>query len=112
MKLITIVLKPLLVMTALVAATGSQAWADEALARQAGCLNCHSVSETRVGPSYKNVAARYRNSPGAIDTLSDKVSEGGKGNWLQQTGGVRMPPHSNLLSKEEIRTLIGWILNQ
>jgi cytochrome c len=89
-----------------------QAMADEALAKRAGCLNCHSVDSKLIGPAYRDVAARYKGNPRARDTLKEKVKKGGKGNWTDVTGGVPMPPHSALLSDAEIRTLVDWVLSR
>ena len=88
------------------------AFADEALAERAGCMNCHSVSEKGLGPSYTVIATRYRGALAARAMLSERIATGGKGNWTQETGGLSMPPYSNLLSTEEIRTLVEWILAQ
>ena len=42
-----------------IAAAGS-ANAQEALAKSSGCLNCHDVSAKKMGPSFKEVAAKYK----------------------------------------------------
>ena len=86
--------------------------ADEALAKRSGCLKCHSVDMKVIGPAYRDVAMKYRSDPGARQTLIEKVTKGGKGNWTQITGGVPMPPHSNLLNQAEIAKLVDWILSR
>ena len=86
--------------------------ADESLAKRAGCLKCHSVDMKVIGPAYRDVAMKYRSDPRARQTLIDKVSKGGKGNWTQITGGVKMPPHSSLLNEAEIAKLVDWILSR
>ena len=48
----------------------------EPLAKKSGCLECHSVDRTVKGPSYHDVAARYKGNPGARDLLIQKVKNG------------------------------------
>ena len=88
------------------AATGSP-W-DQALPliKKTDCLTCHSVDHKVVGPAYKDVAARYKDKPGALETLVKKVKNGGSGNW----GAVPMSAHPNV-SDEDLRTIITGILS-
>jgi len=79
------------------------------LAKEKSCLGCHSIEQhTMAVPSYQKIAEKYRDDPGAVAYLSEKIRNGGKGVW---GGGARnpMPAFSNL-SKEEIRLLVNWIL--
>jgi cytochrome c len=82
-----------------------QAVADEALAKSKNCMTCHTVDKGIIGPSYKDVAKKYKASD--APTLVNKVLEGGSGNW----GQVPMAPNKNLgVSKAEAETLVKWIL--
>jgi cytochrome c len=92
------------------AASGTLAVADEALAERAGCTGCHGVAGQGTGPTYEAIALRYKGETGARELLGEKVATGGAGNWTEETGGLGMPPYSNLLSSEEILTLVDWIL--
>ncbi len=76
------------------------------LAQKNACLACHSVSSRVVGPSYKEVAARYAKDP-TMDAaaLAARIRSGGKGHW----GTMEMPPQPNL-SEADARTLAEWIL--
>jgi cytochrome c len=83
------------------------AHANEELMRRGGCVGCHEVDATLIGPAYRDVAARYRNQPKAFDQLFAKVREGGTGNW----GKVAMPPNGeDKLSDLELQKLLHWIL--
>lgn len=94
------------------AAVGSGAKSAELqLAQNSGCLACHSVDKKVVGPAWRDVAARYRNDPGAQTRLVAKVSEGGKGNWTDVTGGVGMPPYGSRVKAENIAQLVQFILS-
>ena len=92
--------------TALAFAPGAQAADAEGLAKSSGCLACHTVDKKLVGPSYKDVADKYRKDKNAEATLVKKVKEGGKGNW----GDIPMPPNGHV-KDADIKTLVDWILS-
>jgi cytochrome c len=48
------------------------AWADNTLLVKNNCLACHNVNQTVVGPSFKDVANRYRGQADAADRLAKK----------------------------------------
>lgn len=101
----------ILAVTAAVAAigfaAGAQAQDAAKLAQDKGCFACHQVDKKVVGPSYKEVAAKYRNDKGALDKLAKKVRAGGQGVW----GQVPMPPNANV-SEKDAETLVKWVLSQ
>ena len=43
------------------------AFADQALATAKNCMACHAVDKKLVGPSYKEVAAKYAGDKTAVD---------------------------------------------
>jgi cytochrome c len=90
---------------AVVLAVPSQA--NEALAKKHNCLACHAVDKKLVGPSYKDVAAKYAKDPGAEAKLVEKVKKGGQGVW----GQVPMPPNSQV-PDADVHALVKWILSQ
>ena len=96
-------LLPPAVVAAALAATPTLA--QEALANKSGCLACHAVDKKLIGPSYKDVANKYRGDAGAESRLVDKVKKGGSGVW----GQVPMPP--NNVSDADARSLVKWILS-
>jgi cytochrome c len=81
--------------------------ANEELARKSGCLACHAVDKKIVGPSYQEVAAKYKGDKAAEAKLFKKVKEGGVGVW----GQVPMPPNGHV-KDEDIRTLVKWVLSR
>ena len=83
-----------------------QVLADEALAKAKNCISCHAVDKKLVGPSYKDVAAKYKGDAGAAEALAAKVKAGGKGVW----GQIPMPP--NNVTPEEAKKLATWVLSQ
>jgi cytochrome c len=92
-----------------VAASGlaSSAYAQEDLAKKHNCFACHAVDKKVVGPSYKDVAAKYRSDPQAEAKLFEKVKKGGSGVW----GPVPMPPNATV-PDGDIKKLVGWVLSQ
>ena len=81
------------------------AQADEALAKSKACLACHQVNKKVVGPSFKDVAAKYQGDAAARGMLIQKVKNGGKGNW----GPVPMPKQN--VTDEEAAKLVDWALS-
>jgi cytochrome c len=41
-----------------------------------GCLNCHEMDKKKVGPAYKDVAAKYKGNKDAETMLVAKLKEG------------------------------------
>jgi cytochrome c len=41
-----------------------------------GCLNCHEMDKKKVGPAYKDVAAKYKDDKAAAGTLIAKLKDG------------------------------------
>lgn len=80
--------------------------ADMEIANQSGCMACHQIDGQAIGPSYKDVAARYRGDTGAVDKLTAKVRDGGVGNW----GDMPMPPNA-WVGEDNIRMLVKWVLS-
>lgn len=85
--------------------SANAALADMALAQKKNCMACHAVDKKVVGPSYKDVAAKYAKDKKAGDMLADKIVKGGKGAW----GEVPMPPNPQV-SADEAKKLAAWIL--
>ena len=51
--------------------------ASEALAQKAGCTKCHSVADKKMGPSFKDISAKYKGKAGSDAALVAKL-KGGK----------------------------------
>jgi cytochrome c len=81
--------------------------ASEELAKKHACFACHATDKKLVGPSYKEVSAKYRSDKGAATALFDKVKNGGQGVW----GQVPMPPNGHV-PDADIKALVKWILSQ
>jgi cytochrome c len=79
--------------------------AAEAMMKKDGCAACHAIDKKVVGPSYADVAAKYKGDAGAAAKLEAKVKAGGSGVW----GPVPMPPNATT-PDADIKALVGWIL--
>ena len=88
-------------------AATTPAVADMALATSKNCMACHAVDKKLVGPSYKEVAAKYAGQKDAADKLATKVIKGGSGVW----GPVPMPANAQV-TPDEAKKLVAWILTQ
>ena len=83
------------------------AYAQEELAKKHNCFACHAVDKKLVGPSYKDVAAKYGGDPKADAKLFEKVKKGGQGVW----GQIPMPPNTQV-PDGDIKAMVKWILSQ
>ena len=87
-------------------ASAGNALASDALAKKYNCLACHAVDKKLVGPSYKDVAAKYKGNAGAEAKLIGKVKNGGSGAW----GQIPMPPNASV-PDADVKVLVKWILS-
>ena len=93
MKLIAMTLAASIILA--VAGTAS---AQEALAKSSGCLNCHAVDTKKMGPAFKDVAAKYKGKADAEATLIAKIS-GGKDHPAVKAG------------PDDVKSLVKWVLS-
>jgi cytochrome c len=100
-------MKRALMVLALACAAAAPAMADQALATAKNCMTCHAVDKKLVGPSYKEVAAKYAGQGGAVDKLAAKIVKGGSGVW----GPVPMPANAQV-NEAEAKKLAAWVLSQ
>ena len=95
-------MKALLLGLALIAPAA--AFANQELAQKKNCMACHAIDKKVVGPSYKEVAAKYAKDKDAYKKLAEKIQKGGSGVW----GAMVMPP--NAVTPAEAETLAKWVL--
>lgn len=73
---------------------------------QSDCKACHALDKKSIGPSYQQVAERYKNNEQALDVLSAKIINGGGGNW----GEMNMSAHPQL-TQNQTREMVQYILS-
>lgn len=76
------------------------------LLQKAGCLACHSTDKKILGPSFKDVAAKYKGKDMQA-AIVKKIKDGGSGAW----GPMPMPPNAGKLSDDEFKHVVEWILS-
>ena len=59
-----------------VAAGAALAQSGPEVLKAKGCLGCHDMDKKKVGPAYKDVAAKYKGDKKAEAMLVDKIKEG------------------------------------
>ena len=77
----------------------------QALMKKHNCSSCHAIDKKLIGPSYKEVAEKYKGDSSARQHLIDKVKKGGSGVW----GPVPMPPHPTV-PEADIEAIVDWTL--
>ncbi|QKV53617.1 c-type cytochrome [Comamonas antarctica] len=100
-------MKRTLITLALALGAAAPAMADLALAKAKNCMACHAVEKKLVGPSFKDVAAKYANQKDAADKLAAKIVKGGGGVW----GPLPMPANATV-SDADAKALAAWVLDQ
>ena len=98
-------MKRTLIALAMTLSVAAPALADEALAKSKNCMACHAVDKKLVGPSYKDVAAKYAGQKDAVDKLAAKIIKGGSGVW----GPVPMPANAQV-NEADAKKLATWVL--
>lgn len=75
------------------------------IARKNACMGCHAVDRKLVGPSFQQIAEKYKGDAKAQALLEGKVRNGGSGVW----GMLPMPSHPSM-DAGDIRKVVSWVL--
>lgn len=78
----------------------------ELLIVKSDCVGCHHTENKLIGPSYKDIAAKYPATKENISLLAGKIIKGGKGVW----GPVPMTPHSKI-TEDDAKLMTKYILS-
>jgi cytochrome c551/c552 len=70
------------------------------------CIACHGMDNKIVGPSFRDIANKYKGRADAVNYLSGKIKAGGQGVW----GNIPMPPQA--LSEAESARLAQWLARE
>lgn len=76
----------------------------KALIAGSDCLACHTETNKLVGPSYAEVAKKYKEAD--ISKLAKKIIDGGAGSW----GEIPMSPHPTI-SQDDAEAMVKYILS-
>jgi cytochrome c len=105
-----LMLAALLAAPFLTGVTPAQANPEEAMTK-AGCMACHAKDKKMVGPSFQQIAAKYKDSKGqdVKAQLVQKVRAGGKGNF----GPIPMAPNPpDKIGDADLGAALDFILKQ
>lgn len=84
---------------AAIAAGAVLAQSGEGVVKAKGCLTCHAVDQKKIGPAYKDVAAKYKGDGAAAGMLAGKLKEG--------TGHPKI-----VASDAELKAAIDYVLSR
>lgn len=97
MKILTAIL------TATALLTAGSALASEDLAKKNKCGTCHDMTAKKMGPTWKDIAAK--NKGVKPEVLAEAIVKGGKDKY----GKIPMPPQAG--AKADSLALAKWILS-
>jgi cytochrome c len=83
-----------------IAAAAADADAAQGLARQNNCFKCHAVDTKKMGPAWKDVAAKYKGNKDAEAKLVKHLTTGPDGH-----------PVIKAKSPDDTKNLAAWILS-
>ncbi|MEO0000947.1 MAG: hypothetical protein RL766_993 [Bacteroidota bacterium] len=78
----------------------------QALINGSDCRTCHKDDSKLIGPAYQDVAKKYENNAANVKMLTEKIINGGQGNW----GEIPMAGHPNL-SQDDASAMVDYILS-
>ena len=83
--------------------------ASEALMRKSGCFKCHAIDKKKDGPSYKELAAKWKGKPDAMDKLTTHITTSPK---VKIDG--KEEDHEQLKSKDpaDVTSVVNWVLSR
>jgi cytochrome c len=74
------------------------------LMKSADCFNCHAPEHRIIGPSFLEIANKYRGQDKAVEASVDRVVKGSSGVW----GPVPMLPHGHH-TREQVQQMVEWV---
>ena len=87
-------------------AASSKFVAGKNLMDQSDCKSCHFIDRESVGPTYSDIAKKYKDESDAKTYLADKIINGGGGVWGPNAMAAH-PQHS----EEEVEQMVEYILS-
>jgi cytochrome c len=88
---------------ALIAAGSALAAGGEDLVKKDGCMACHDVNTKKIGPSFKEIAAKTK---GDVKVVTEAIEKGAK---TGQYEGVKMAMPPQAKAKGDAAAIAKWI---
>jgi len=82
--------------------------AAKALAKKSKCTTCHAVDKKKDGPSYEEVAKKYKGDAAAADKLYKHLTTNPK---IKVDGKEETHESPKTKDEAEIKNLVAWILS-
>lgn len=79
----------------------------QAIMRKSDCRNCHNTDTKNIGPSFSEIAEKYKGNTAEINRLAKVIREGGKGVW---GGVIGMPAHPSI-PQADAHAIVKYIMN-
>lgn len=83
-----------------------RAVASQALAQKYACIACHQPAAKVVGPSWKDIGARYGDGKGTAAQMAASIKAGSAGKW----GAMPMPAQAQI-PDADLQSLAQWVLD-
>jgi cytochrome c len=80
--------------------------AGKMLISKSDCFACHKPDTKLVGPSYQDIAKKYKPTEANLTLLAGKVIKGGSGTW----GQIPMAPHPSV-TQADAKKMVKFILS-
>ena len=80
--------------------------ASQALAQKYSCVACHQATAKVVGPSWKDIGAKYGDGKGTAAQLAASIKAGSSGKW----GSMPMPAQAQV-PDADAQLLAQWLLD-
>jgi cytochrome c len=96
---------PSIVATASLIIAGSALAADMPAAGKAKCGACHALDKKVVGPSYNDIAAKYKGDKDAVSKIDANITKGGAFDWKMG----KMPAKGMGANEAEIKAMSEYI---
>jgi cytochrome c len=91
-------------------AAGAQDAAQaEALMKKSGCMKCHAVSAKKEGPSFKDVAAKYKGKPDGVAAVTRQITASPK---MKIDGREELHDALKTKNEAEIKNAVAYILSR
>jgi cytochrome c len=97
---------PLVAGLAVSALWPAQAVASQALAQKYACVGCHQAAVKAVGPSWKDIGAKYGEGKGTVAQLAASIKAGSTAKW----GPMPMPPQAQV-PDADLQAISQWLID-
>lgn len=70
------------------------------------CTGCHMATQRIQGPTYTEIAMKYKGKSYAMDSIMHQIKNGGVGKW----GSIKMLPHPQF-NDEDLKQMAIYIMS-